>query len=214
MNTRFEEIYATNEWGHGSGEGSLPIHTAGYSSFLESFVVKRNVSSIVDMGCGDWQFSKNIRWGSAHYHGFDVVPQVIELNIKTYSQENVLFSLYSGDPAELPAADLLIVKDVLQHLSNQRIIDFLPNLNRFRFCLLTNCVNPKGRTDNRDITDGDFRYLDLRLPPFNVNATEVYSFTNAMSPLQRFVRAPRWRKIVLLLENTAKRGEQGNGVKS
>lgn len=201
MSTRFETIYATNEWGHGSGEGSLPVHTAGYAAFLQSFVAQRKISSIVDMGCGDWQFSKNIDWGSARYHGFDVVPMVIERNSKEYSKPNVQFSLYSGDPSQLPAADLLIVKDVLQHLSTQRVLDFLPNLSRYRFCLLTNCVNPRGTTVNRDIADGDFRYLDLRLPPFNLKATEVYSFTNAMNPLRKLLRRPRWFKRVLLVEN-------------
>ena len=37
MNKRFEEIYATNAWGYGSGEGSLQVHTAGYARLLESF---------------------------------------------------------------------------------------------------------------------------------------------------------------------------------
>lgn len=57
MSKRFEEIYATNEWGHGSGEGSLPVHTRGYVAFLQAFLAEKNITSVVDMGCGDWQFS-------------------------------------------------------------------------------------------------------------------------------------------------------------
>jgi len=60
MQERFERIYADNEWQYGSGEGSLPIHTKGYIAFIESFVANHEVKSVVDLGCGDWQFGR--RW--------------------------------------------------------------------------------------------------------------------------------------------------------
>ncbi len=160
---------------------------------------QRKIKSVVEMGCGDWQFSKDIDWGGAIYHGFDVVPSVITRNQKAYSRTGVSFHLYSGDPAELPHADLLIVKDVLQHLSDAKINGVLPHLKRFTYSLITNCVNPRGITQNTDIVDGDFRYLDLRLAPFNHAAEEVFSFTNKMSLIYRIVNRPRWFKRVLLV---------------
>jgi 2-polyprenyl-3-methyl-5-hydroxy-6-metoxy-1,4-benzoquinol methylase len=201
MNQRFEQIYAKNEWGHGSGEGSLPEHNRGYVQFLEEFLVRNAVQSVVEMGCGDWQFSKDIRWGAAEYHGFDVVPAVVEYNQKHYGGEKVNFTLYSGDPAELPGADLLIVKDVLQHLNDQAVHRALAHFPRFKRVLATNCVNPWGPTVHRDIEDGDFRYLDLRLPPFGLQATEVYSFHPRGSLKERLLNRPRWRKKVLLVES-------------
>lgn len=203
MNQRFEEIYATNEWKHGSGEGSLAEHTRGYVSFLERFLQERRITSVVEMGCGDWQFSKHVRWGAARYQGYDVVRSVIAANQAQHAREGVSFQLYSGDPAELPAAELLIVKDVLQHLSDSAVARFLPHLSRYRYALLTNCVNPRGPTVNRDIADGDFRYLDLRLAPFHLQATEVYSFSHTMGWAQRLLRRRRWFKRVLLVEGAA-----------
>src|SRR5262249_21549647 len=101
----------------------------------------------------------------------------------------------------LPVADLLIVKDVMQHWSNHSILSFLPSLRRYSFALVTNCVNPHGPTINKDIHEGEFRYLDIRLPPFNVPAEEVYSFENHRSfPLSLF-STPRWRKRSLLLRS-------------
>lgn len=204
MSNRFEQIYATNEWGHGSGEGSLPVHTKGYVAFLQRFLSDNRIASVVDMGCGDWQFSKSIQWGSIRYRGYDVVRQVVERNIEQYSAPNISFHLYSGNPADLPPADLLISKDVLQHLSDGAIAKVLPCLDRFKYSLLTNCVNPVGTTVPTDIVDGDFRYLDLRLPPFNLPAKEVYSFQNAMNPIARLLKAPRWVKRVLLVEGSPK----------
>ena len=203
MSNRFEQIYATNEWGSGSGEGSLPVHTHGYVAFLQGFLAEKRITSVVDMGCGDWQFSRIIQWGSIQYRGYDVVRSVIERNSREYSAPNISFHLYSGNPEEFPPADLLISKDVLQHLSDDSVAKILPCLDRFKYSLVTNCVNPRGPTVPSDIVDGDFRYLDLRLPPFNLKAKEVYSFNNAMNPIERLFKGPRWKKRVLLVEGAA-----------
>jgi hypothetical protein len=69
MKERFEEIYRKNEWGYGSGHGSLPKHNKGYIEFLEKFIKDKNVRSVVDMGCGDWQFSRLVDWNGAQYQG-------------------------------------------------------------------------------------------------------------------------------------------------
>ena len=201
MSSRFEQIYAGNEWGHGSGEGSLPEHNQGYVKFLEDFLVRHAVKTVVEMGCGDWQFSSDIRWGGASYQGFDVVPAVVLANQQRHARDGISFTRYSGDPAELPAADLLIVKDVLQHLNDASVRRTLEYFPRFRQVLATNCVNPRGPTVHRDIADGDFRYLDLRQPPFSLQATEVYSFEPRGSLKERLLDRPRWRKKVLLVES-------------
>lgn len=199
MRDRFEEIYATNEWEHGSGEGSLPEHNAGYIRFVENFIRTHNIASVVDLGCGDWQFSRNIDWNGAHYHGLDIVPAVIAANIDHFSAPGIEFHLYDGDVRNLPAGELLIVKDVLQHWSNAAIAALVPELGRYRHVLITNCVNPQGDTVNTDIRDGEFRFLDLRLEPFNLAAGEVFSFSNRRSLVNRIWGKPRWLKKVLHL---------------
>ena len=47
MGNPFEEIYAKDVWGQGSGEGSHPMHNIGYSAFLESFLAEHNIQSVV-----------------------------------------------------------------------------------------------------------------------------------------------------------------------
>jgi SAM-dependent methyltransferase len=201
MKERFEEIYAKNEWGEGSGEGSFPINNQGYIAFLEAFIKEKSVRSVLDLGCGDWQFSKYIRWGAVKYQGYDIVSSVVLRNRELYANENIAFSLYSGDFIDLPDADLLIAKDVLQHWSNETIQRFLPVLTRYKFALLTNCVNPTGETFNASVTDGGFRYLDLRLPPFALNAIEVYHFRQHRNPSEVSLQPPQWLKRVLLVES-------------
>lgn len=199
MKERFERIYANNEWRHGSGSGSRVKHTRGYVRMLQRFLREHAIRSVVDLGCGDWQFSSFVRWDGVQYRGFDLVPSIIEQNRQRFSAPNVEFHLYSGDFAELPAADLLIVKDVLQHWSNEAIEAFLPTMRQYKYSLVTNCVNPHGETPNVDIEDGDFRYIDIRGEPFEVEAEEVYSFTNRRPFLLRPFKRVRWRKRVLLV---------------
>jgi SAM-dependent methyltransferase len=199
MRERFEQIYATGEWGNGSGEGSAAIHTGGYVRTLQNFIRDNRIRSVVDLGCGDWQFSRHIDWSGVHYRGYDLVESIVDRDRDEFSAPNIEFHVFSGSFLDLPPADLLLVKDVLQHWSNKAVTSFLPVLRSYPYSLITNCVNPRGPTENIDINDGDFRYLDIRLPPFSIEAEEVYSFTNFRSAWRRLLEQPRWRKKVLLV---------------
>lgn len=164
----FEDIYREDRWFGGSGPGSLPRVNRPYVRFLESFLRCNGITSVVDLGCGDWQFSRDIDWGETRYLGLDVVADIVERNRQAYGRESVAFALAPADPAQLPTADLLIAKDVLQHLSNRRILDILAAFPKFKYALVTNCIKKSRHLLNTDIPDGDFRPLDLRLPPFGV----------------------------------------------
>ncbi len=202
MKTVFNEIYARKLWGAGSGEGSLPEHTNGYRRFIEQFIRDRQIKSVVDYGCGDWQFSRLIDWGDIQYLGLDVVDSLIDHHQKAYGRHNIRFHALDGEPSQLPHAELIILKDVLQHWSQQTIMSFMPGIAKYRFALITNCVNPYGPTDNHDISDGDFRPVDLTRPPFSYKMSAVFEFTNKRA-IFRLHREPRWKKIVLLQQSRA-----------
>jgi hypothetical protein len=158
------------------------------------------------MGCGDWQFSQHINWNGVKYKGFDIVESVIDSNKERYSSNSVSFHYYSGDSSDLPEADVLIVKDVLQHWSYESINKFILDLGKFKFVLIINCVDPAGELNNKSIEDGGFSCLDLRLPPFNLNLDKVYSFTNKKPLwLPTFLFKPSWFKKVILADNSSKK---------
>lgn len=171
----FTDIYADGVWGEGSGPGSASHETIAYRAFLQGFLQWNRVRSVVDLGCGDWQFSRFIDWSGVDYTGVDVVAPVIEANRARFGGEHVRFMLTDGGFEALPEADLLIAKDVLQHLDTRRIQWFLAATERYPRVLVTNTMDPAGRT-NAVIQNGQFRPVDLRLKPFSIPTTVVFAF--------------------------------------
>jgi SAM-dependent methyltransferase len=199
MREAFENIYNQNLWGFESGHGSAPSVTRQYRTFVERFIRESNVRSIVDLGCGDWQFSRLIDWQGANYVGVDIVPSVVDENRRRFATDNIRFELAGERFSELPAADLLLAKDVLQHWSTDDVKHFLAEaLAKYRAALITNCIEPRNLL-NTEIPSGEFRPVDLRLPPFNLAAECVLTFEGPAVFSQRTQRQyPAWRKAVLL----------------
>ena len=162
----FRKIYDDRVWGGGSGIGSDPNVARPYLNFLQNFLIANDVGSVVDIGCGDWQFSRFIDWKNATYHGIDVVPSVIEANTRQFTRANIRFTCGNplDDTVDVGGGDLLLLKDVLQHLSNANVIKLLDLTKRFKFSLITNAY----AISNSDCNNGDTRPLDIRRPPFNV----------------------------------------------
>src|SRR5436305_1188374 len=62
----FTEIYDKNVWGFGSGHGSSLEVTSGYRQLITNFITHNAVRTVVDYGCGDWNFSRAIDWAGSH----------------------------------------------------------------------------------------------------------------------------------------------------
>lgn len=169
----FSAIYAGNDWINGSGEGSTLANTTAYRNYLQGFLRDRHIRTVVDIGCGDWQFSKLIDWGETQYLGTDVVPEIVERNRRLHGSPAVSFAVSESIDAPLPHADLLIVKDVLQHWPNAAIRSLLARLDQCRFALITNCTDP---ATNDDCPLGGFRGLDLQGAPFSLHCEKVLTY--------------------------------------
>lgn len=179
----FELIYAHRFWGtdeHGkgtSGSGSTMESTKLYRVFLQDFLAAHRIRSVVDAGCGDWQFSRAINWTGIDYLGVDIVQSVIEANQRRFGAANVRFAVADIVRDELPPADLLLVKDVLQHLPHADITRFLAQLPRYRHVLIVNDVHPGSLTaEPEDISTGDYRPIDLTRPPHALPGTKVMAW--------------------------------------
>lgn len=190
MKEAFTDVYGCNVWSGGSGRDSTPENTAIYRGMLEEFLRTHEIKRVVDIGCGDWQFSKLIDWGDVDYIGIDTVPAVIEANQQRFGSRYT-FVCRDVTQEALPPGDLVIIKDVLQHWPNEIIQAFLPRLDQYRYAILTNCGYPSPAR-NANIAMTGYRPLDLRLAPFYYPCEELLRYRTGHVPIGE------WNKLVLL----------------
>jgi len=183
----FSKIYQSGKWsrnelGEGtSGPGSSVNQALPYMKFLEQFLREKKIKSVIDIGCGDWEFSQFIDWGDVHYTGYDVVESVIQKDKKLYGSDRIKFVKIDILNQEIPKADLLLCKDVFMHLPNESIIRVLNKTNHIKYCLFTSCTFTPGRPGqnmrlNQDISLGGFRLIDLAKPPFEARGSVVFRY--------------------------------------
>lgn len=172
---RFDLIYRNNDWGMGSGPGSAPENTLDYQHFLAKFMSQNQIRSVLDFGCGDWQFSRFLNWSGINYNGVDIVEDVIIQNRARFQTSNINFSVFSGID-NLPKVDLVICKDVFQHLSNERVTIYVNALKSLsKFLLVTNDVNPREAV-NSEIPDSGWRPLRLDWVPFSFQSVVLFEW--------------------------------------
>ena len=80
---------------------------------------------VVDLGCGDFNIGQHFLTLSERYIGCDVVPSLIEFNKKKYISKNLSFVHLDAAKDELPEGEIVIIRQVLQHLSNSQIQEVL-----------------------------------------------------------------------------------------
>jgi SAM-dependent methyltransferase len=179
----FAEIYGRGGWGVGSGPGSQPRSLDPYRNALEHLFRRLRPRTVLDVGCGFFEPYASMCWGDVTYVGVDVVPDVVERNRSRYSTPTRRFiHADATDRVALPGwrFDVVLVKDVLQHWSLSRIIPFMRFLETFPHVVITNSTN--GVRENWDIPDGQFRGLDVRLPPINLPAEELCRYEVVENP--------------------------------
>lgn len=114
-------------------------------NLLLQLLTNNNLRNIVDLGCGDFwimchvldALSKN--GYNFFYTGIDVVADLINYNANRFVAPNVKFVCrdVAADDEPLPDGDILIVRQVLQHLSNADIKKILDKASKFKFLFVT-----------------------------------------------------------------------------
>lgn len=167
----FSAIYRKNIWNNPesrSGWGSTltgPNGTEKIRAALADLMDELAVTSIVDVPCGDFNWFRTVNLGHRHYLGVDIVPEVIERNNTHYASEHVKFQQADLTDWVPPVADLILVRDLLIHLTNEQALRCLSNVSRSgaRYLLVSNYANIR---HNGDTFTGGLRMYNLRLRPF------------------------------------------------
>lgn len=160
----WDEIYEKKVWGEGSGPGSAEETTREYREFLEVFISGVGAKSVLDFGCGDGLLASLTRWKTAGVHSyFGYDPSSIasrQAAERMHGRTDKVGIFDSSGKATLPFTDLVIIKDVFQHLSWSTIGLTMMRLRFHKHLLITNDISRD--EDDHDIKDGEWRPIDIR----------------------------------------------------
>ena len=164
----FSDIFAAKLWGEGestSGPGSGVARASLFRTDFELLLCELGVHTLLDAGCGDFNWLPSFDLKGIEVIGIDIVPELVSANRKRHP--GVHFRAADIVTDALPQANLILCRDALVHLSNDDILRALANFRRSEAkWLLTNTFI--GRDKNEDIPTGGWRPLNLSLPPFSL----------------------------------------------
>ncbi|TDP97762.1 class I SAM-dependent methyltransferase [Labedaea rhizosphaerae] len=163
----FGYIYRHNLWEGGesaAGEGSDRAATRNVRDQLPGLLRRWGVRSILDLPCGDSAWLASVPLDGVDYLGGDIVDEIVARN---RGRTGARFDVLDITKDDLPAADLLLCRDCLVHLPTSDVLGALANIARSR-CKYLLTTTFSRLTRNVDIPAGDWRPLNLRMPPFGL----------------------------------------------
>ncbi len=150
-----------------SGVGSTMLQTARVRKQLPLLLRSLGVRKFIDVPCGDFHWMRMVDLSFLDvYIGVDIVAEFIDINEKKYAHEKRKFLVADVTTDILPCADLILCRDCLAHLCNAAIFKVIAMLKKRGSTYLLVTTIPC-QESNRDIATGDWRALNLELPPFN-----------------------------------------------
>lgn len=187
-----EQVYEMKLWGDNnsefySGDGSHhPEIVNPYITAVTAFLISFESPLVVcDLGCGDFNIGQELVKHTEKYIAVDIVRDLIVNNKEKFKADNLEFHCLDIATDVLPKADCVIVRQVLQHLSNAEIQRVVEKLSDFDYVILTEHI-PNGEfIPNKDIISGQGIRLkkqsgvNLVAPPFSLkvkNETVLSSF--------------------------------------
>ncbi len=174
-----EQVYEMNLWGNNnsnfySGEGShnpeiVNPYIKVVLSFLTSF---KKPLTVLDLGCGDFNIGKNFVKHTKKYIAVDIVNNLINHNKERFKENNLEFHCLDIAIDKLPDTDCVILRQVLQHLSNKEVQNIVNKLHNYKYVILTEHLPNGDFSPNKNIISGQGIRLkkksgiNLIAPPF------------------------------------------------
>jgi SAM-dependent methyltransferase len=175
MASAFRAAYRANAWGDPesvSGPGSGIARTAAFRDEIPPLLSDLRATSLLDVGCGDFNWMRLVELPVERYLGVDIVPELVEQNRRRHADTKHAFMLADFTRAALPRMDVILCRDCLVHFAFADVRAALGNFTRSgaRWLLTTTFIDRQ--RENMDIETGGWRPLNLELPPFCFPAPE------------------------------------------
>jgi len=156
-----QQVYEKQLWGtigsvFYSGEGShSKVIVTPYLEAVKMFLQELNNPPVIcDLGCGDFNIGNQLLSNCDYYIGVDIVPELVEYLNRKYTIENTNFLCKDIAKDSLPSADVALLRQVLQHLSNIEISAILKKLYQYKYVIITDHIPAGDFEPNIDIISG------------------------------------------------------------
>lgn len=161
----FATIYRDNLWNGTdslSGPGSSRVTTANLIPPILTIIDRFKVRSVLNVGCGDdlWTPDMPSLNYPGGYLGVDVVPQALE-RARGFHPDRTYRMADEPWPEDI---DLVICRDVLQHLSHRTGMELISRMMRGKWMLLSTYLIGS----NADANDGGYHTPDLSVAPYDL----------------------------------------------
>ena len=171
----FTEVFTINDWSSTeshSGMGSTLQYTTNTRKRLPSVFGQYGIKKVLDIGCGDFNWMKEIVHFLDYYKGTDVVEAITNLNKERYEEKNKIefetSDITEGCNYERTEFNSIILKDVLVHFPTDVVIEVLNRIKStgIKYVFITHFTETK---INSDITAfGQWRPLNMSLSEFDL----------------------------------------------
>ena len=183
---RFQAIYEQNGWSgrvSKSGRGSDPENTHFVLKILASWFHELRPFVVMDLGCGDWVWMKDLPYHGHTYVGVDIVPSLIARNRELHGiAGKIEFVCMDAVGKALPEIDgVVLIRDVLPHLYLREISSVINNIRRSGATHLIGTTFPSVGL-NRELRRQKWRPLNMEKPPFDLGEPISLVSENYRSP--------------------------------
>jgi len=166
----FSGIWKDNFWADKetrSGSGSTQATTVALRAWLPKTLHVLGVRTLVDAGCGDLNWMKELTDSLQSYSGVDIVPELVnDLRALFKDKSNCTFIEADIVTATLPECDAILCRDCLSHLTPEAALMALNGFRRSGARLILATAHSVER--NVWINTGGWYPMDLTAPPFNL----------------------------------------------
>jgi len=166
----FTQLYRSRGWLEPesvSGPGSTLRRTHVIRRELPALFRDLHVRSVLDAGCGDFNWFQAMELELDRYVGVEVVEELVAINQERYGTDRRQFASLDVTRDDLPRVDLIFCRDCLVHLKNGQIRAALRNFRRSGSTYLL-ATTFTGDHPNEEAPLGGWRPVNLERAPFNL----------------------------------------------
>jgi len=145
----FSQIYKQKLWGEDdkvryfSGAGSRIGKARWWIGQVRRHIKQHGCVSVADVGCGDLTIAREIMQHTPdiEYVGYEVFEDLVTQHHQQHPHLDIRHVDACHTPELIQSADVLLVKDVLQHWQDDQIVSFMDHVTsggRFKHIIMQN----------------------------------------------------------------------------